>query len=165
MSDALACAHVRPEDETNANHVTRPRRVLAIDVGERRVGVAVADVAGGLATPLTTILRRSHAEDVARFAQIAREQQVDTLLAGLPLNDDGSMGPQARQAARYARRLASALGLPLVLWDERHTTAEAERRLREAGRRRGTAPQLDAVAAAIILQDYLDAEGWRSSPA
>lgn len=130
-------------------------RLLALDVGDKRVGVAVCDEMQTLASPLAVLLRRSRAEDVQRLARLAAEQRASGLVAGHPLNADGSAGAQAQQAARYAQRIASALGLPLQLWDEYGSSQEAAQRLAHASRRRRQAP-LDAEAAAVILQDYLD---------
>jgi len=134
-------------------------RCLALDVGERRIGVAVGEV---LARPLTTLRRRSKAQDFAALAELVRQHQIDTLVVGLPLNMDGSSGFQAQRTARYAERLHSALtemGLTvqMVLWDERLSTAHADALLSEIGHNAGQRhAQIDAVAAAVILQSYLD---------
>lgn len=130
-------------------------RLLALDVGEKRVGVAVCDEMQTLATPLTVLQRRSKAEDLERLARLALEQRAVGLVAGHPLNVDGSAGPQAQQAARYARRAAGHLGLPLALWDEYGSSQEAAARLAHAPKQRRQMA-LDAEAAAVILQDYLD---------
>jgi putative Holliday junction resolvase len=131
-------------------------RLMALDVGDKRVGVAVCDALQTLASPLAVLERRSRAEDLARLDRLAAEQGVVGLVAGHPLNADGSAGPQAHQAARYAARVATVLALPLLLWDEYGSSQEAAARLAHAPRRRRQAP-LDAEAAAVILQDYLDA--------
>ncbi|MEA3338022.1 MAG: Holliday junction resolvase RuvX [Chloroflexota bacterium] len=128
---------------------------MAIDTGERRVGVAICDARQVLATPLSVLTRRSKAEDFQRLGHIARENEIVGLLVGLPLNADGSAGTQARQAARYGHRLASSLALPVILWDEYGSSQEAARRLAVTGRRSNRA-HIDAEAAAIILQDYLN---------
>jgi putative Holliday junction resolvase len=144
-------------------------RILALDVGDRRVGVAVSDETGLVATPLTTIQRKSKADDFARVASLVREQRVSKLVVGHPLNDDGSAGPQARRIERYAAALEEALraadlNLPLVLWDERLSTQRAQEAMISAGRNaKDRRSRIDAVAAAVILQDYL--EEYRSSPA
>ncbi|MEI2692703.1 MAG: Holliday junction resolvase RuvX [Anaerolineae bacterium] len=130
-------------------------RLLALDIGEKRLGVAVCDERQSLASPLLVLVRRSKAEDLARLTRLAQEQNVAGLVAGHPLNADGSAGPQAQQTARYAARVASALALPLLLWDEHGSSQEAAARLAHAPKRRRQAP-LDAEAAAVILQDYLD---------
>jgi len=130
-------------------------RLMAVDAGERRVGVAVCDELQTVATPLAVVSRRSRAEDFGRLGRLAQEQQVVGLVVGHPLDADDTAGPQARRAARYGHRLAGALALPVLLWDEHGSSQEAARRLAEAGKRRRDEP-LDAEAAAVILQDYLD---------
>jgi putative Holliday junction resolvase len=132
-------------------------RLMALDAGDKRVGVAVCDELQTLASPLAVLERRSRAEDLARLGRLAVEQRVIGIVAGHPLNADGSAGPQAQQAARYAARVATALALPLLLWDEYGSSQEAAARLAHASRRRRQAP-LDAEAAAVILQDYLDTQ-------
>ena len=142
------------------------RRCLALDVGERRTGIALGE---RIARPLTTLKRRSKAEDFDAIARLIDEHQVDTLVVGLPLNMDGSTGYQAQRVVRYAERMATALAemglnIELAFWDERLTTEEAGRVL-DAGRR-GRRPgdvrpdngraDIDAIAAAVILQSYLD---------
>jgi putative Holliday junction resolvase len=136
-------------------------RVLALDVGERRVGVAISDPGGILARPLQALWRVSHEEDLAAVAALVAEHDVGLLVVGKPLSLDGTEGPQARRVAKYAEALADYLPVPVVSWDERYTTVEAEEILRqrrgEKGRRRArTNGELDAVAAAVILQSYLD---------
>lgn len=139
--------------------VLPPGRLLALDVGERRIGVAVGDSPGWLVRPLTVIERTARAHDFARIGQILAEQGAVGIVVGYPLNDDGTAGPQARQTARYARRLAQAVSVPVMLWDERLSTFEADdlrRDARRVGHNRRPAAS-DAVAAAVILQGYLDA--------
>lgn len=124
--------------------------------------MAVSDPTGSIATPLTVIRRTSKVEDFRRIGRLAREQGVDGLIVGHPLNDDGTASPQARRVERYATALVEALeaeGLKLTvsLWDERMSTQRAEEIMREAGRKaRERRTWIDAVAAAVILQDYLD---------
>lgn len=130
-------------------------RLLGLDVGERRIGVAVCDETQLLARPLAVISRGSRAEDFERLRRMIDEQRAVALVVGHPLNADDSEGPQGRRVAQYADRLAATLELPLLLWDEHGSTQEAARRLAHARRSRRQAP-LDAEAAAVILQDYLD---------
>ncbi len=133
-------------------------RILALDIGEKRIGVAVSDETGILARPLTTITRGARRDDFERIAQLVAQQQAERVVAGYPLSLSGDEGPQARRVRRYARALASLLLVPLELWDERYTTVEATQRLHDSNRRRrADRGQLDAAAAAILLQDYLEA--------
>jgi putative Holliday junction resolvase len=138
-------------------------KLLALDVGDRRVGVAVSDESGLLATPLTVVKRASKVQDFERIAHLVREQKVEGLVVGHPLNDDGTAGPQARRIERYAAALEEALrfeglDLPLTLWDEWGSTQEAQAAMIGAGRKaKARRARIDAVAAAVILQDYLDA--------
>lgn len=135
---------------------------MALDVGERRVGVAVSDKTGLLATPLAVVGRKSKAEDFFRIARLLREHGAEGLVIGHPLNADGSAGPQARRVERYASALLEALSaegldLQMVLWDERMSTRRAQQLMIEAGRKaRERRGWIDAAAAAVILQDYLD---------
>lgn len=137
-------------------------KLLALDVGERRVGAAISDATGLLATPLTVVRRTSKVEDYCKIARLVREQGAGGLVIGHPLNDDGSAGPQARRVERYAVALlealkADGLDLPMILWDERMSTRRAQELMLEAGRKaRDRRGRIDAVAAAVILQDYLD---------
>lgn len=137
-------------------------RLLALDVGDRRVGVAVSDAAGLIATPLTVIRRTSKVEDFAKIAGLVREQGAEKLVIGHPLNADGSAGPQARRIERYAAAMTEALydeGLrvPIIMWDEHGSTQRAQELMIGAGRSaKDRRQRLDAAAAAVILQDYLD---------
>jgi putative Holliday junction resolvase len=137
-------------------------KYLALDVGERRVGVAVSDETGLLATPLTVINRKSKKEDFARIARLACEQGADGFIIGQPLNADGSAGPQVRRIERYAEALAQylhehGLKLTLAFWDEYLSTQRAQQAMLASGRKaKARRARIDAVAAAMILQDYLD---------
>lgn len=143
-------------------------RYLALDVGDRRVGVAVSDESGSVAAPLTVVRRASKVEDFARLARLVREHGVGTLVVGHPLNADGSSGPQAQRIERYAAALDQALrseglDLSMVLWDEFLSTQQAQAAMIATGRKaKDRRARIDAVAAAVILQDYLDAQ--RPSP-
>jgi len=129
-------------------------RLLALDLGEARQGVAVCDEAGVLATPLTVLRRHAtRAEDFAEvLALVVRERAVGVLV-GMPLDSEGTMGPQARWVRRYAGRLAGALPVPLAFWDESFSSSDAARLVAEGG---GRTP-LDAAAAAVMLQEFLEA--------
>jgi len=142
-------------------------RVLGIDAGERRVGVALSDELRLLASPVCVLDRaRGLAPVLDDLIEMTRREGVAQMVVGLPLNADGSRGQQARRAQDFARVAARVVGLPVELWDERMSTKEAEAVVRAQGRntrrvrQRG---QLDAIAAAVILQDYLDHTRERAS--
>lgn len=120
-------------------------RYLALDVGDRRIGLAVGDRGGGVARTLPTLRRRGTVRDVQAIGETARREEVTALLIGLPLTLRGDEGPQATRVRRFAEACA-ALGLPVELHDERFTTAEAIRR---------GARDDDAGAAAILLEEFL----------
>lgn len=133
-------------------------RALGIDLGSKRIGIAVSDLSGTLATALTTVHRtKSRRHDHAEIARIVRDEECEVVVVGLPLSLDGSRGPAARRATTEARQLASVVGVPVELYDERFTTVTAERELTDAGldgRRRRQV--VDQVAAAVMLQAWLD---------
>jgi len=138
-------------------------RVLALDVGDQRIGVAISDPGRGRITPpllarsLKVIQRGSRQEDFAAVARLVEEYEVEKVVVGYPRSLDGTVGEQADKVERYAAGLAEALDVPVLLWDERFSTVSAERLMREAGLRgEKRRERVDAVAAAVILQDYLD---------
>lgn len=122
--------------------------VLAMDVGERRVGLALGDPRTGVAFPLQVLERRDFEADAEAVRRLAEEYGVKEMVVGLPLLLDGREGSQARAARDYGARMAERLSLPVTFWDERFSTREAERR----GARDSRA---DAVAASLILESYL----------
>ena len=135
-------------------------RLLALDVGERRIGVAVSDPTGTLARPLKTIVRASRRADFQAIAQVVDDCAATRIIVGLPLSLDGTEGPQARQVRRYAERLAQAVSVPIEFWDERYSSMVATEILRVKGKhrdRRQGRGAIDAAAAAVVLQSYLDA--------
>ena len=134
-------------------------RLLGIDHGTRRVGVALSDAERRIASPLTTIEVTRDAQRVFRqIADLAGEWGAAELVVGLPLNMDGSEGPQAKAAREFGRSLERVAGLPVQFWDERLTSHSAEEAMGEADLTRGQMKgRLDRVAAAIMLQSYLDA--------
>ena len=133
-------------------------RILGVDLGERRIGIAASDLLGVTAQPVGVLEAKSEAEDIARVRERAEERRAGKIVVGLPLNMDGSEGPAARKARRFAAALEREAGLEVELWDERLTTVEAERMLIAADQRRAKRRQVrDRVAAALILQSYLDA--------
>jgi len=149
--------------------------ILGVDLGERRIGLAIAEPDGLAARPLTTISRArslAPADDAATLARIAREQRVAELVVGLPLEASGAHGPMAEAAATWANAVAERLGLPVTMRDERLSSHVAESRLGPMPRGRSGGPpsrtqrdryreRVDREAAAIILQDELDARRAR----
>jgi len=132
-------------------------RILGIDFGERRVGVAVSDAEAALATPLLTLVRKDDTSVIGRLLAIIEDESVEALVVGEPLRLDGTRGPAAERAASFASKLAEAAGLPCDLVDEALTSVAAKERLREAGVDIRRYPErIDAVAAQIILQEALD---------
>ncbi len=132
-------------------------RTLGVDLGRVRIGLAIADDVLRTARPLRVVTRRSDAADLASIAEAAREYEVERAVLGLPLNMDGSEGPSARLARAFAPKLEAALGVPVVLFDERLSTFEAEIRLRDQGfSAKDRRSRVDAEAAAVILQGWLD---------
>ena len=130
---------------------------MGLDVGGKRTGVAVSDDLGIIATPVTSVLRGER--DRTAFREIVERFGITRIVAGLPANMSGTEGTQAQATRDYAEALAGDLDLPLDYWDERLTSAIAERRMIEAGMRRNQRKErVDAVAAAIMLQGYLDAQ-------
>jgi putative Holliday junction resolvase len=129
-------------------------RLLALDLGQARTGVAVCDELGMFATPLTVLRRRrTRAEDFAEIAALVRRERAVGVIVGLPLDSAGLAGAQARWVRRYAGRLAGVLDVPLAFWDESFTTEEAGRLVHQAGGRTA----VDAAAAAVLLNDFLEA--------
>lgn len=140
-------------------------RFLALDIGERRIGIAVSD-SGVLATPHSVLQRKSKKEDFARLQRIIAELKVERVIVGIPYSLSGAekIGPQARRIKRYANALAKTVDVPFEYFDESYSTVEAEAYLsgripgsvnKSKSGKRGQAP-LDAAAAAVILQNYLD---------
>ncbi len=144
----------------------RDERLLGLDVGTKTIGLALSDVMRQIATPLETIRRTKFQADAARLLELAREHGVGGLVIGLPINLDGSEGPRAQSTRAFARSLAPLTDLPLAFWDERLSTAAAERALLEADTsRKRRAELIDKMAAAYILQGALDRFNYsRRSP-
>ncbi|MFH1085890.1 MAG: Holliday junction resolvase RuvX [Chloroflexota bacterium] len=135
----------------------RASRCLALDVGDERIGVAVSDAGGRIAQPLVVIRRVAGSASMQRVAQLVAEYGVERVVVGLPLLRDGSEGKQAASVRAYLRGLAAFVAAPVELYDERDSTTRAEEILRASpGGRARALRRLDAVAAAVILQDYLD---------
>jgi putative Holliday junction resolvase len=133
-------------------------RTLGVDLGRVRIGLALADDLLRTARPLRVIVRRTVAADLAAISALAREWEVGRAVLGLPLNMDGTEGASARLARTFAPKLEAALSVPVELFDERLSTFEAELRLRDRGvPAKDRRAHVDAEAAAVILQGWLDA--------
>ena len=137
-------------------------RILAIDYGRRRIGLAVSDELGITAVPVATLERKNRREDIRCLREIARKYKVTLIIVGSPLHLAGHAGEMAKEAARFASRIKKELGLPVELRDERLTSWEAEQTLKENAGRKSKKMHLDSVAAAILLRDFLDGNGNRS---
>jgi putative Holliday junction resolvase len=131
-------------------------RSLGLDIGDKRIGVALSDPGGILASPLTVINRRDESRDIEAIIDIISQQRVGRVIVGLPHSLDGSLGEQAEKVKAFTQRLASRIQVPLEYRDERLTTVMAERLRRAAGDKKRRKARDDAQAAALILQGYLD---------
>lgn len=137
-------------------------RILALDHGTRRIGVAIADHETGIAFARPAIRRHDERADFAHIARLTAEERITRIVLGLPRNLDGSEGPQAASVRAFAARLAPVVGLPVTFVDERLTSWEAGERLRATGRRPDArSGEVDSASAKLILQEYLDAEEHR----
>ena len=135
-------------------------RVLAIDLGEVRMGLAISDELMITAQPLPTWRRKGKQADVAHLKDLVGTRGVERVVVGYPKHLGGSVGERASNAQHFAEHLENTLAVPVVLWDERYSTVAAERALIEGGVRRQRRQQLrDSVAALLILQSYLDRQG------
>ncbi len=133
-------------------------RTLALDVGHKRIGVALSDSLKITAQGLTTLSRRTMEQDLVAIRHLVEQHEVEAIVVGLPIRLDGSMGPEAVAVQQFIDELASAVGCPIYPWDERFTTVQAERALLEGRVRRAKRKLLrDKVAATLLLQNYLDA--------
>ena len=150
----------------NAGHAKKGR-ILALDYGRARIGMAIADPETALPHPLGTLDRINRNEDMRRLRELVREHGVRQIVVGLPLRLDGTRGDMAEEASKFGQRVRKQLGLPVQMVDERLTSWEAERMLEElqgrtihtaSGKKRkeNSKPGVDALAAALILKEYLD---------
>lgn len=148
-------------------------RWMALDVGEARIGVAISDGTGFLASPYTTLhVSRDEEKTRASIQHLIDETEAEGLVVGLPISLDGQLHAQAERVKTFSARLQASIGVPLIFWDERFSTVEAQRLLAQRGqraygktgqakrrqsqKRRRSGQEIDAVAATIILQEYLD---------
>ncbi|HLZ90547.1 MAG TPA: Holliday junction resolvase RuvX [Candidatus Acidoferrum sp.] len=149
------------------DRVGNPATILGVDYGRVRIGLAIAEAPAQLARPLLTLDRVNRNEDMRRLRELVREHRVRQIVVGLPLRLDGTPGEMAKEATRFAARVRKQLGLPVHMLDERLTSWEAERLLEEQSGRvlhhaksratpgRAAGASVDAVAAAVILREYL----------
>ena len=139
-------------------------RALGVDLGSKRIGIAVSDRSGTIASPLTVLARTAtRAEDHRRIAELVIEEEAELVVVGLPLNMNGTTGPAASAAKSEARALATVVGVPVETYDERRTTVTADAVLQERGMRAPARRQvIDKVAAAVMLQTWLDARRFQS---
>ena len=141
-------------------------RVLALDLGSKRIGVALSDLTGTVASPLTVIQRsRSKRHDHERIAKLVRDEEADLVVVGLPISLSGEEGPAAKAARTETAALATLIDVPIETYDERLSTVTAQRALTEAGVRGRSGRQvIDKVAAAVFLQAYLDRRSAGGAP-
>lgn len=149
----------RPEIPIEAlpQRLAAGERLIGLDLGSKTIGLALSDAGLRIATPWRTIRRSKFGRDAAELLDLCRREKVGAIVLGLPLNMNGSEGPRAQATRAFARNLAALTPLPIVLWDERLSTAAAERAMLEADlSRRKRAERIDAAAAGFILQGALD---------
>jgi putative Holliday junction resolvase len=148
----------------NSGENPLPGRILGLDVGSRRMGMAISDPLGITAQGLTTLQRRNRRQDFEALRKLLREYEVREIVVGNPLRMSGERGTQSEKMTEFVGQLRRAFSLPVHLWDERLSTAEAHRVLDQtsiAGRRRTEV--IDKMAAVLILQSFLDARSVRGS--
>lgn len=134
------------------------KRVLGIDLGEARIGLAISDELGMLAHPLETITLKE-VEPLPRIAEIVARDSIEAIVLGMPRNMDGSYGPAAEKARAFAEKLRAHVTCPVKLWDERLTTVAAQKSLHAAGRNvKQSRAVIDQAAAQLILQGWLDSQ-------
>jgi putative Holliday junction resolvase len=132
-------------------------RVLGIDHGTKRIGIALSDPSGTIALPLEYVLAEPFANFLSRLKELIREKQVELILVGMPRNMDGSYGPAAAKVQEFVAVLKETIAIPIKTWDERLTSAQANRFLLQADvRRKDRKEKVDKAAAAILLQSFLD---------
>lgn len=137
-------------------------KLLGLDYGDRRIGVALSDAFGWTAQGIEVIQRREDDSHLQRIAELAKLHEAEEVVVGLPKNMNGTIGPRGELCIEFAESLRELLGLPVHLWDERLTTVSAERTLLEADVSRKKRKQVvDKIAAGLILQNYLDSKSKR----
>ncbi|MGH9774003.1 MAG: Holliday junction resolvase RuvX [Candidatus Acidiferrales bacterium] len=141
---------------SHAGSSARVARILALDYGRKRIGIAISDELGLTAQPVGTLARKNRRADMKFLREIVHRHGVSLILVGHPIRLDGSPGEMAQESARFAARLAKELRVKIELLDERLTSWEARETLREAGISKGRRGVLDDVAAAVLLREYLE---------
>lgn len=134
-------------------------RIIGLDYGEARIGVAVSDILETIANPLDTISEKDREKQLEAVLEVVRREGAEKIVVGLPMRLDGSEGHRAQYTRSFAEELSERSALPLVMWDERLSSAEAHRTLEDggvSGKRRKT--KVDKIAAVLILQTYLDSQ-------
>lgn len=132
-------------------------RILGIDYGEKRIGLAVSDELGITARGIAVLERKSKKVDLEAIAAVVSQYGVDTIVIGYPLRFDGSAGIQCEKVDRFSKALREAIPVPIIAWDETLSTKEAEKLMRKTGvKRKNKRGMVDRIAAAFILQDYLN---------
>ena len=132
-------------------------KILGLDIGEKRIGIAISDALGIIAQGLETFYRENPPGIIEKLRKIVKEEGVSAIVVGLPLNMDGTEGPKAKEAINFANELKKEIELPVKLWDERLSTVEVERLMISAGASRAKRKKkIDKLAAQVILQGYLD---------
>ncbi len=133
-------------------------KIIAVDPGDARIGLAISDESGMLARPLTTLRHISRSENAARISRLAEEHECELIVVGTPLDSEGLEGPRARASLKLVDALRLITSIPVKSWDESGSSRQADQLAIELGasRKKRSAPK-DALAAAIILQDFLDA--------
>ncbi len=132
-------------------------RILGIDFGERRIGLALSDPLGKIASPFLTFDTRADGDFYQRIEQLIEKENVSQIVLGMPRNMDGSIGKKGKEVLEFSKKLSLRLKIPITFWDERLTTVESLRVLRDAGAKlRKHKDKVDMLSAAFILQAYLD---------
>ena len=137
--------------------------IMALDVGDNRIGIAVADKEVKIAIPLG-VLEKKNCDVVEEIRRIINEQEVEKLVVGLPKKLDGEIGEQAEKVQLFINELQERIKIEVIFWDERLTTVEASKKLKELYRRKKIKKIIDASAAMLILQSYLDYEDTTNQP-
>lgn len=145
--------------------MSQPRRLLAVDYGDARTGLAATDWTGTIAVPLPRIDSRDLAQVVAAIAELARERATEVVVVGMPLQSDGSSGPRAQRTSAFCERLRRAVPCPVEVVDESHSTDEAHELLKAGGLKAAQRKRLaDSVAALVVLERFRRSVAGRQAP-